>query len=47
VTLPSGITYPIDVTRPVTTAAGGGTVVFDTTLQGAQVQGDLQWGCSR
>mgnify|MGYP003351237445 CR=1 FL=1 len=25
----------------------GGTVVFDTTLQGAQVQGDLQWGCSR
>ena len=47
VTLPSGITYPIDVTRPVTTEGDGGTVVFDMTLQGAQVQGDLQWGCSR
>ena len=35
------------LTRTVTTEADGGTVVFDTTLQGEQVQGDLQWGCSR
>lgn len=47
VTLPSGITYPIEVTGAVTTNPTGGTVVFDTTVQGARVQGDLQWGCSR
>lgn len=46
ITLPSGITYPIDVNRPVTATGAGGTVVFDTTIRSAHVQGDVQWGCS-